>query len=206
MRAAKILIVEDDVVVADQIRRDLKKMDYHVCSLASSGKEAIRIVENEKPDLVLMDIMLSQKMDGIETARHISSRFQIPVIYLSGYTDDDYLQRAKETEPFGYLVKPFRSRELQLNVEMALHKHGMQVQRDVLVGDIRKNVELTELFSELLSVCMHCKKVNDKHGSWGEMEEYVQNHFNVKISHGVCPSCVDNLYTEKDGEDTDRQV
>jgi CheY-like chemotaxis protein len=205
MGSARILVVEDEIVVANQIQRELGRMGYHVCSLATSGREAITIAESERPDLVIMDIMLSEKMDGIETARHISSRYQIPVIYLSAYSDDDIVQRAKATEPFGYLIKPFRSKELQLNVEMALHKHRMEMQRDVLVRDIRDNVEQIDSLGKLLPACMYCKNVQYTDASWKKIEEYVYDHLNVKLSHGICPSCTNKFQPKKDGGDTDSQ-
>ena len=206
MGSARILIVEDEIVVASHIRIELKGVGYHVCSLATSGREAIKIAESERPDLVIMDIMLSEEMDGIETARHISSRFQTPVIYLSAYTDDDFVQRARETEPFGYLLKPFRSRELQLNVEMAIHKHRMEVRRDILVRDIKDQVEQIVSVSEPLPICMYCKSVSDTPETWKNLEDYVQHHLNVKLSHGICPNCTDKFHPGKDGVDSNKQA
>ena len=119
------MIVEDEWVVADQICRDLKDLGYTVCQTASTGDEAIRKAEAERPDLVLMDIVLKGKMDGIEAADRITSQFDIPVIYLTAHTNHEYIERAKQTKPFGYLVKPFMAKELHTNIEMALHKHGV---------------------------------------------------------------------------------
>jgi FOG: CheY-like receiver len=118
-----ILVVEDEWVVADQICRNLKDFGYTVCSTASTGDEAIERAEAERPDLILMDIVLKGKMDGIEAADRITSQFNIPVIYLTAYTNQEYIERAKQTNPFGYLVKPYNQKELYANIEMALHKH-----------------------------------------------------------------------------------
>ena len=123
MVQTRILIVEDEAIVADDIRKSLQNMGYDVPSIASSGEVAIKKVEENNPDLVLMDIMLQGEMDGIEAASQIASRFDIPVVYLTAYSDEKILERAKITEPFGYLVKPFRDRELQINIEIALYKH-----------------------------------------------------------------------------------
>ena len=82
-------------------------------------------METERPDLILMDIVLKGKMDGIEAAERIALQFDIPVIYLTAYTNPEYIERAKQTKPFGYLVKPFKEHELYSNIEMALHKHRM---------------------------------------------------------------------------------
>jgi response regulator RpfG family c-di-GMP phosphodiesterase len=123
MNAEKILVVEDEWVVADQICRNLRDFGYTVCSTASTGDEAIEKAEVEKPDLILMDIVLTGKMDGIEAADRITSQFDIPVLYLTAYTNQEYIERAKQTKPFGYLVKPYNQKELHTNIEMALHKH-----------------------------------------------------------------------------------
>lgn len=122
----QILVVEDESVVAEHIRRSLQNMGYSVPSVASSGSEAIKEVEDKSPDLVLMDIVLKGEMDGIETAMQIRSRFNIPVVYLTAYSDEKILERAKNTEPFGYVIKPFNERDLHINIEIALYKHMME--------------------------------------------------------------------------------
>ena len=123
MAQSRILVVEDEVIVADDIRRSLKNLGYDVPSIVSSGEAAIKKAEEDRPDLVLMDIMLQGKMDGIEAAGNIISRFDIPVVYLTAYSDEKILERAKITEPFGYLIKPYKDRELEINIEIALYKH-----------------------------------------------------------------------------------
>jgi putative two-component system response regulator len=123
MNGEKIMVVEDEWTAAKQICSDLNNFGYEVCSTASTGDEAVRKVEEERPDLILMDIVLKGKMDGIEAAERIALQFDIPVIYLTAYTKKEYIERAKQTKPFGYLVKPFKEHELYSNIEMALHKH-----------------------------------------------------------------------------------
>jgi putative two-component system response regulator len=123
MNSEKIMVVEDEWVVADQLCRSLEDIGYKVCSTASTGDEAIRKAAEDRPDLVLMDIVLKGKMDGIETADRINSQFNIPMLYLTAHTNEEYIERAKQTNPFGYLVKPYNQKELQVNIEMALHKH-----------------------------------------------------------------------------------
>jgi PAS domain S-box-containing protein len=101
-------------------------MGYEVVGIAPSGEEAIRLAVELKPSLILMDIVLKGDMDGIEAARQIRRRYQVPIIYLTAYTDNQTLERAKITEPFGYIVKPFSERELHANIEMALYKHRVE--------------------------------------------------------------------------------
>ena len=126
MTETQILVVEDESIVAEDIRRTLQHMGYSVPSIVASGEKAIKEVEKNNPDLVLMDIMLPGKMDGIEAAEQIHSRFNIPVVYLTAYSDEKFIERAKITEPFGYIIKPFKKRELQINIEIALYKHKME--------------------------------------------------------------------------------
>jgi len=120
---ATILVVEDQNIVALNIRNRLKSMGYTVPTTAISGEEAIKEVEITNPDLVLMDIMLKGDIDGIEAARVINSRFSIPIIYLTAYSDIETLERAKLTGPAGYISKPFKEEDLQNNIEMALLKN-----------------------------------------------------------------------------------
>ena len=125
MKQKHILIVEDERIVSDDIRISLQKFGYAVSGTAVSGEEAIKKAEKLRPDLVLMDIVLKDEMDGIDAATLICARFDIPVVYLTAYADDKTLERAKITEPFGYLLKPFDDKDLHTTVEMALYKHEM---------------------------------------------------------------------------------
>ncbi len=126
MTSVKILVVEDEVIVARDIADMLKSQGYDVPAIALSGEQAIQKTEQIQPDLVLMDIVLKGDVDGIEAAEQIRHRFDIPVIYLTAYTDAQTVKRAKITEPFGYITKPFDKRELYTNIEMALYKHKME--------------------------------------------------------------------------------
>jgi len=121
-----VLVVEDENIVAKDIANRLRHLGYQVCGMAGSGEEAIRMAESTHPDLVLMDIMLRGNMDGIQAADVIAKQHEIPVIYLTAYADEKTLQRAKRTEAFGYLLKPFEERELHITIEMALFKNQME--------------------------------------------------------------------------------
>jgi CheY-like chemotaxis protein len=108
--AARILIVEDEIIIARELEARLQGMEYEVVGIASSGREAIALAEEARPDLVLMDIVLKGDIDGIEAAEEIRRRLRLPVIFVSAYTDPETLRRAKITEPFAYIVKPFSER------------------------------------------------------------------------------------------------
>jgi PAS domain S-box-containing protein len=126
MTKARILVVEDEQLVAEHLRRELVALGYADCAPVASGEEALRAVAETLPDLALMDIKLAGAMDGVEAAERLRAGFDIPVVYLTAYADDATLARARITEPYGYLVKPFTDQELRATIEMALHKHQLE--------------------------------------------------------------------------------
>ncbi|MDT4329938.1 two-component system response regulator [Methylomonas sp. MS20] len=126
MQASKILIVEDEGIIAMDIRRQLEGFGYQVVATAFSGGQAITLANQHKPDLVMMDIVLKGEMDGISAAQAIVESLRIPVIFLTAYSDSATLARAKATGAYGYLVKPFRPDELHASIEVALYKHQLE--------------------------------------------------------------------------------
>ncbi len=126
MKKIKILIVEDEYIIANDIQITLENMGYNVCALAASGDQAISKAKEYLPDLILMDIMLKGGMDGIESAKQIAKFLDIPVVFLTAYSDDEILERAKEICPFSYLIKPFKEQELKTTIEIALYKFRME--------------------------------------------------------------------------------
>jgi two-component system cell cycle sensor histidine kinase/response regulator CckA len=121
-----ILIVEDERIIAMDIKHSLLNLGYEVVGMAASGEDAIVKAGEACPDLILMDIMLQGNLDGIEAAEQIRQRYNIPMVYLTAYANDTILARAKITEPFGYVLKPFRETELHSNIEIALYRHEME--------------------------------------------------------------------------------
>ena len=123
MNQCTILIVEDEAIVAMDIEERLAGMGYQPAGRASRGDQALALAEHTRPSLILMDIRLRGEMDGIETAEEIRKRYHIPVIFLTAYSEDATLDRAKLAEPYGYILKPFEDRELRSAIEIALYKH-----------------------------------------------------------------------------------
>jgi signal transduction histidine kinase len=124
----RILIVEDEAIIADTLATRLTKMGYEVVDLVDTGEDAIATAISNQPNLVLMDIMLAGDMDGIEAADQIYKAVQIPVVFLTAYADEATLDRAKITKPFGYIVKPFKERELKATIEIAISRHQAEVE------------------------------------------------------------------------------
>ncbi len=136
----KILIVEDEQIVAKNIEKRLTAGGYEVVASASTGEEAIEKVQHLLPDIILMDIKLKGKMDGIETADFIRKHYQLPVIFLTSYTDEETFQRAKITEPFGFLIKPFDIKELNRSVEIAIYKN--KIYKELLDTKLRFEIAI----------------------------------------------------------------
>ena len=123
MSQKKILIVEDESIIAEDISDSLISLGYRITGMVYSGEEAIEAAARCRPDLVLMDVNLQGEIDGITAAAEIRSRFQIPVVYLTAYADENTLRRVNATKPFGYIVKPFEEKNLHTTIQLALHRH-----------------------------------------------------------------------------------
>lgn len=152
MAGEAILVVEDERIVARDIEKRLKKLGYRVVASVASGEEALDQARLTRPDLVLMDIQLKGQLDGIQTAERIYADFEIPVVFLTAYADEETLQRAKVTEPFGYIVKPFDERDLHAAIEVALRRRLAEAATRVALD---KERELTELKSRFWSMVIH---------------------------------------------------
>jgi len=199
----RILIVEDQFLVANDIKDNLETLGYEISAIATSGEKAVKKAGEGKTDLVLMDIVLRGEMDGIEAAEIIRSRFDLPVIFLTAYRDPKIFERAKISEPFGYLIKPFEASELHSNVEIALYKHKIEIEkkeageeRKKLIHKLKEDLAEVNKLSGLLPICASCKKIRNEEGNWNQIEEYLRDRSEVKFSHGVCPECAKNLYPD----------
>jgi PAS domain S-box-containing protein len=126
MSQVKILVVEDERIIAEDIRGSLSRMGYAVTAVVATGHDAVEKAGTTSPDLVLMDIMLEGAMDGVQAAEQIIHLYNIPVIFLTAFGDESTLQRAKQSGPFGYALKPFEEKELHTTIEISLHKHRLE--------------------------------------------------------------------------------
>jgi diguanylate cyclase (GGDEF)-like protein len=142
-----ILLVEDELIVAQDLRETLTHLGYRVVGVASEGVQAVCMAAELRPELIVMDVGLKGDVDGIQAAQLIQERAHVPVIFLTGHRDPDTLQRAVLTGPLGYIVKPFQEVELRCAIEVAIHKHRADVAMREREEALRRNAELMESLS-----------------------------------------------------------
>ncbi len=187
---ARILVVEDDYIVAEDIAETLRELGFEVCEVAGDAPGALRAATTKQPDLVLMDIMLHGKMDGVMAAETIrrKSGERVPVLFLTAYADDPTLELAKRAEPAGFLIKPFRPRELNAAIHVALHT-------------VRKRLgqtnETTAARQRPTTICAWCKRVQVATGQWQPLDHFVRDRYGLLLSHGMCETCLAQRFPEE---------
>jgi PAS domain S-box-containing protein len=189
MEKAKIIIVEDEAIIGIEIEQQLQSLGYEVTSIVDTGEYAIKKAEEDKPDLILMDIRIKGDMDGIETAEEIRNRFGIPVIFSTAYLDQERIERAKITMPFGYVLKPIQERDLKVTIEMALYVSEVDAERRKAEENLKKAHE------ELLQKSIELSKVNENlHVYQIELEEQNEELKRTQNQHAEIQSRYFDLY------------
>jgi len=191
---SRILVVEDEAIVAADIQDRLETLGYTVAGWATTGADALDLARSANPDLILMDIMLKGPMNGIQAAHIVRTELSLPVIFLTANSDEAVLEQAKISEPFAYLLKPFEERQLRTNIEMALYKSRMERERERLTRELQEAVTTIKTLSGLLPICAWCKNVRDDSGYWMRVEQYVEQHSRATFSHSVCPECASRYF------------
>ncbi|MCK5341176.1 MAG: response regulator, partial [Desulfobulbaceae bacterium] len=172
MTKERILIVEDELIVAKDIENCLTKLGYSMAGIVASGEEAVRKVDELRPDLILMDIILKGEMNGIEAAEEINT-LNIPVVYLTAHADTDTLDRAKTTAPYGYIIKPFDERMLQSTIEITLYKSRMEnklKEREAWLFTILKSIGDAVIATDINSHVTFMNPVAEATTGWKEKE------------------------------------
>lgn len=187
---SRVLVVEDEAIVAADIQDRLRALGYEIVGSADTGAGAIELATALKPDLILMDIMLKGSMTGTEAARRIRDELQLPVIYLTANSNDETFRRARDTEPFGFILKPFDEAALKANIEIALYKHRMDREREALIQQLQTALAEVKTLRGLLPICCGCKKIRDGQDQWNRIETYLMKHADVSFTHSYCPECL----------------
>ncbi len=184
----KILIVEDEIIIAESIRSTLRKFGYDVSGIVSFGEDAVEIAGEFHPDLVLMDIQLEGKMNGIEAAEIIHSKYNYPIIFLTAQTEEKTLKDAAATNPFGYILKPFKENELKVTIEMALYKHSLeQIQKIFFtklehLHDIAHQLNKCETINNVFQITV---RVAQEICKFDDYEYFLSKDDKLEIRHGT---------------------
>ena len=198
MSNAKVLVVEDEIIVAMDIANTLQKLGHEVTDTVSSGEQAIISVKENRPDMIFMDIGLKGRMDGIETAGQIRTQFSVPVIFLTAFVDEKTLDRAKDTVPAGYLTKPYEENDLRIAIEVGLYRAQLENEKEALIKELREAVAKIQTLSGLIPICAWCKKIRDDKGYWQTVERYIKEHSQADFTHGMCPDCQKKYFPENE--------
>jgi len=194
MEKSRVAVVEDEGIVALQIKSKLEQKGYEVVGIFASGEELLETVASLKPDLIMMDMTLQGELDGIDTSRRLSEQYDIPVVYLTAHSEENTIERAGATLPYGYLLKPFDAQELHITIQMALFKHKSDKEKKELTEKLRQALARVKQLSGLLPICASCKKIRNDEGYWEQIELYIKEHSEAEFTHGICPDCFKKLY------------
>ncbi len=204
MKKAQVLIVEDDGIIAMHIESQLKQLGYGVTAKVASGEEVVEKIKENKPDLVLMDIVLKGEMDGIDAAEIIRSRFGIPVIFLTAHADEKRLERAKLTTPFGYILKPFQDKDLKVTIEMALYVAKADKERKRVDDNLKDNLSFLQTLIDTIPNPLFYKDIKgeylDVNRAFEEFYGKTREEIIGKTVYDMGPKHIADKYYEKDQE------
>jgi len=219
MYKPKILIVDDDSIVAMDLKGNLVNLNYNVCDSVTSGEEALESIKKEKPDIILMDINLPGKFDGIQAAELIKKNYRIPVIFISGIINKELIERVKKTNSYGFVTKPFSSEGIQSSIEIALSKSKSDSKIAHLNNVLRSIRNVNQLIIKepdidklLRGICKTLVEARDFKSSWIilinnnqkiiDFKQYGMNHdktsFEKYLKQGNLPECAKRAFQQKD--------
>jgi CheY-like chemotaxis protein len=178
------MIVEDESIVAMGVKHKLEDLGYIVVGVEATGEGAVETALKTEPDLILMDIVLKGDMDGIEAAEKIHTRLDTPIIYVSAYSDEEVLRRARITEPYGYILKPFKKSEINANIQMAIYKHSSDKKKSEI---IKKRV-LADFYDFILTAMP-----TSSTGSDIEMRQLLLKVFSKRLDEDLYPKYIEEL-------------
>ncbi|MBF0398776.1 MAG: response regulator, partial [Desulfobacterales bacterium] len=166
----KIMVIEDSDAIVMQIEAFLSIYNYSICSVVDSGEKAIKMINLLKPDIILMDITLAGEIDGIETAGIIRSNYDIPIIFLTSHTEDDFIDRAKNVSPYGYILKPFTNHDLRSAIEIALHKYKLD--KKIKESEEKYHAVMTQATDVIYFFDINTKKILEANPSFENVFGY----------------------------------
>lgn len=185
----RVLIVEDEVPTALELEMRISALGCIVVGPAASGDRALALAAEQHPDLALVNINLPGGSDGVTTALHLRERFDIPSIFVTSDTNPELVTRGKPAQPFGWVVKPFSERELQVTLELAAHRNDAERRLRETKHELERALGALKQLTGLLPICSTCKKICDGQKEWRTVEDFISRHTNAQFSHGFCPDC-----------------
>lgn len=189
----RVLIVDDEPLALEAIQGMLESMDYKVAGKAADGQQAIEATGLLHPDVILMDIKMP-RMDGIEAAHQIQQHCPTPVVLLTAYETQEYVEQAGAAGVGAYLVKPPQAQALRRAITIAMARFGDLVELRRLNTQLEDALAKVQVLSGLIPICASCKKIRDDEGYWNQLEDYISAHSEAQFSHGICPDCARKLY------------
>jgi len=204
MRKEKVLIVEDERIIALDLKKRLERFGLPSPEIVSNGEEALTAAESLRPDIILMDIMLGGSIDGIDAAKTVKEKLNIPVIFLTAYSNENTLDRAKEAEPYGYILKPFKERELYTTIDIALYKFQVNKQlkqQERWLSAVLHSVEDGIIATGHDGIIQFMNNVAETITGWNESEaenHYLEEVFPLSYGHDKRPVAFPEIKTAKD--------
>ncbi len=191
----KIMIVEDEVIFGIDLIEKLENLGYQPDpNIIRYGEGVMDAAQKSKPDLILMDINLKGKMDGIQAAVLVQKHLNIPVIFLTAFSDKETLSNAKKAEPYAFLKKPVKLEDLKITLEIGLYKAKMEKKLKEKNSQLQEALDNIKTLKGLIPICANCKNIRDDKGYWNKLESYIEKHSDALFSHSMCPTCMEKCY------------
>ncbi len=191
----RLLIVEDDYLVCEEIKRILRDSSYEVVGEAGNGLEAIDLVAQLKPDAVLMDIMMP-KMDGLSASQHITEQFPTPIVIMTAYETADLVKTAGKAGVAAFLTKPPIWEEIDRAVTIAMARHADLMELRRVNRELEVALAEIKTLRGILPLCSFCKKIRTPEQKWEDIAAYIHKHTEADVSHSICPECMKEHYPD----------
>jgi sigma-B regulation protein RsbU (phosphoserine phosphatase) len=193
-----LILIVDDVPKNLQVLGNILQKKVCDIAMATSGMQALKIIADVLPDLILLDIMMPG-MDGLDVCKQLKDSPEtkdIPVIFITAKTETEDIVKGFKFGAVDYVTKPFNASELLARVHTHLELKKARETQQELISKLQKALADVKLLSGLLPICANCKMIRDDKGNWNRIEAYIQKHSDAQFSHGICPDCAKKLYPD----------
>ena len=191
----RVLIVDDEALIGNVIQNELEIRGHQVVGRAADGRQAVELAQSLRPDIILMDIVMPD-MDGLEATRQIQEKCPCPVVLLTAHEDPDLVARAGQVGAGAYLVKPPNGPELARTMALAMARFEDLEELRRLNAELHKVLAEVKTLKGLLPICSYCKSIRDDKGYWHRVDEYIRDHSEADLSHGICPECIKERFPD----------